>query len=125
MFDAGLYVAALHHVPNPQVGVRELLRVVARGGRFCILEPRRFYPVHFLNVLLHLKTEISALKMKAGRIEEWVRQEDVAEVRVSACIFTPNRPTWLNPVFDRADSFLERTPALHGLSVMFCIHGIR
>jgi ubiquinone/menaquinone biosynthesis C-methylase UbiE len=122
-YDAAFYVGALHHVPTPEAGVSEMMRVLHPGGRFCILEPQRFYPVHFVNCLLHFRTEVSAMKMKASAIQAWLHKTGVRDVAVAYCVYTPNWPAWLIPFYDAVDTWMGRNSILRYGSVMFCVYG--
>lgn len=122
-FDAAFYVASLHHIPDPRAAVHEMMRVLKPGGAFCILEPRRAHPVHFLAVLAKLKTEISALKMKTAAVKQWVIEAGASELSSSHCVYTPNRPASLVPLYNKFDAFCISHPALNCISMMFCVRG--
>lgn len=122
-FDRAYFVAALHHIPDPEVGVREMVRVLRKGGRFCILEPKRFYPVQFVNAMLHPGTEVSAMKMKISAVKAWLRRAGVEDMEVGHCVYTPNGPSALVPFYDAFDSWMSRHAILRHASVMLCVHG--
>jgi ubiquinone/menaquinone biosynthesis C-methylase UbiE len=124
-FDGVFCVATLHHLPSPEHGVREALRVLRREGRFCFLEPRRYYPTQFVQWLLRPKTEVSALQMTARNLVRWVEAVCECHIQVSANVFTPNGPSWMVSVWDRIDRFCLDIPALHPLSVQICISGVK
>ncbi len=124
-FDAVFCVAALHHLVEPLDGVRELLRVLKPGGRFCFLEPKRFYPAQLMGYLRNPKVEAGTMRTTRGRILRCLRAMNVAEASAEPLIYTPNRPRALAPLYDRVDWLLGRMPLGGLLSVMFCIHGVK
>lgn len=122
-FDAAFCVATLHHLPHPEDGIREMVRVLKKGGRFCVLEPRRYYPTQFLQWLQHPQTEVSAMKMNGPTAQKWLRESGVKKTQVSPCIFTPNGPQPFIPFYEFLDSAFRKVPFFHPLSVMFCVYG--
>jgi len=123
LFDRVFCVATLHHLPEPESGIKEMLRVLKPGGRFCIIEPKRFYPVHCINSLIHSKTECGTFKMRVKSVTAWGEKAGAAGIQIDHFVFTPNRPRTLTPIYDRIDRICRSTPFLWHASVMFCAHG--
>ncbi len=123
LFDGVFCVATLHHLPRPEEGVREAVRVLAPGGRFCFLEPKRFYPTQLVQFLRHPKTEVSALQTTPANLTRWLKAAEITNLQVTYGIFTPNGPSWMRGVWDAMDRVCQRLKGLHVLSVMFCVQG--
>lgn len=124
-FDRAFCVGTLHHLPEPLDGLREVIRSLARGGRFCVLEPKRFYPAHFVGYVRNPQVEIGTLKVSGRRFARCLRELGVSEFGFAYCVYTPNRPAVLLPLYDVIDKICESTHALHWLSVMCCVHGTK
>lgn len=118
-------VATLHHLPDPDKGAKEMIRILAKNGRYAFLEPKRYYPTHFLRWLQYPETEVSAMKMVISRVRRWIKEGGVSTQDVSYCVFTPNGPPMLIPIWERVDKICEAVAPLHFFSVMFCVHGIK
>ncbi len=123
VFDRVFGVAMLHHLPEPEKGIGEAFRMLKTGGRFCFVEPKRFYPVHFIQALRFPETEVSAMKMSVSRVTRWVQEAGAQEVEASYTVFTPNGPAWIEPLWEKIDALCQQNSLLHTLSVMFCVHG--
>jgi len=122
-FDRVFCVAMLHHLATPERGLREMVRVLTPGGRFAILEPRRFYPTTLLQWARHRETEVSVMKVHAAAVARWLEQSGVRGFETAYCVFTPNGPRFLTGFFDAVDSLFERASILRCFSVMFCVYG--
>lgn len=86
-FDAVLCTEVLEHVPNPNAALKELIRVIKRGGRLILTAPfcslTHMAPYHFCsgfniywfeNALNENGARIIASK-RNGNYYEWLRQE--------------------------------------------------
>jgi ubiquinone/menaquinone biosynthesis C-methylase UbiE len=109
LFDGVFCTATLHHLPEPLDGVRELYRMLKPGGRFCFLEPKRFYPVHFYGYLKNPDVEIGTLKTTKRRVINCLKDLGASEINIDYCVYTPNKPKALTGVFDVVDAVCEKT----------------
>jgi len=123
LFDRVFCVATLHHLPEPERGLQEMVRVLKPGGLFCIVEPKRFYPAHCINSLIHSKTECGTFKITAKSVVAWAQNAGAAAVNIEHFVFTPNRPHMFTPIYDRIDRICRSRRMLRHASVMFCAHG--
>ena len=121
-FDGVFCVASLHHLPAPERGICEMLRVLRPGGAFSFMEPKRFYPTQVIQALTHPRTEVSWLRTSVRNVTRWVKERGVAECHVEHRIYTPNGPRPLVPLFDRVDRFCARW-RFAMLSVTFQVWG--
>lgn len=123
VFDAVFCVATLHHLEEPNDGIKELVRVLAPGGRFCFLEPRRLYPAHFMGYLANRHVEIGSPRTSPKRILGFLRHLGVRDCGIEYAVYTPNRPRCFVPLYERIDRFCDRGGLRRAFSVIFCVHG--
>lgn len=123
IFDQVFCVATLHHLPEPPLGVRELIRVLRLGERLCFLDPRRFRPTQLLGCLRNSNVEVGTFKTSGKGIRRLLRSLGVSEVQMKRRVLTPKTPESLRPLYDVIDRTCDRVGALGGLSVMFCAYG--
>jgi len=123
VFERVFCVSSLHHLSEPMNGVRELVRVLAQGGRFCFLEPRCWHPGHLIGYLRNPRVERGTFKAGAAHMIRALAEAGVAEVQVSWCVFTPNGPAVLRPLYDWIDAVCSRMAPLRGFAVMACVSG--
>ncbi|NQE05803.1 Ubiquinone/menaquinone biosynthesis C-methyltransferase UbiE [ANME-1 cluster archaeon GoMg1] len=51
-FDKIICFEILHHLPNPEKGIKEMYRILRRGGRILVSEPNSLSPVRRLSEIL-------------------------------------------------------------------------
>jgi SAM-dependent methyltransferase len=125
VFDGVFCVATLHHLEEPNDGIKELIRVLAPGGRFCFLEPRWLYPAHLMGYLANRRVEIGSPRISPRRILRFLRQLGVQACGVEHAVYTPNRPRCFVPFYEWIDRHCEHIRMLQALSVIFCVYGTK
>lgn len=121
-FDAAYISGSLHHFPDPQFGLIELVRVVKPGGRLAIMEPNWLFPINFLAGLLN-KVERNILKMSRQNLKRWGSDQGIEDIRIINYIYTPPLPTILTGFYDVLDDLLPRIPLISNISIMICLVG--
>ena len=124
-FDKVYISGSLHHFEDPYKGVLEILRVLKKGGKFCIMEPNYFFPTniraaHFVDEEIHMQL------MKRGNFKKWFREAARIykfEYNIINFAYTPPFPKSLIPLYDVLDRIIHRIPGLNRLSVMLFICG--
>ncbi|MBW2494349.1 MAG: class I SAM-dependent methyltransferase [Deltaproteobacteria bacterium] len=138
-FDLALVNEVLEHVPNEELGIREVHRVLKPGGVAVIFSPNRLYPFETHGVSLrsgakvpHYTPLVPWVPVRFGLFEYWARNYWPWELRalvraggftIERCAYvwqtfeniSGNQPRWiraLRPLLRAIAHALEATPGL-------------
>jgi SAM-dependent methyltransferase len=130
-FDGAMFVAALHHVPDPLLALREAWRVVRPGGQLFVYEPNSLragaddpeplpeHPKEFRVGVAYLTERIRAAGFDV---------DDVQTKRISLRLvelFTESAPLTVYHAGDRVDGLLRLVPRLRLLGTMAMVHATK
>ena len=123
-FDAAMFVACLHHVPDPLPALREAWRVVRPGGRIFALEPASLRAGRAGNA--PIKGHEHEFRLSRARLVERVQAagfevEETQGRRITIRLLRPilaAPPLWAFRLGDRIDHVLRTVPALDRLGEM-------
>jgi len=120
-FDKVYISGSLHHFSNPQRGINEILRVLKKNGKFCIMEPNYYFPTNFYSAHV-IKEEKNIKLMKRQNFKKWLSNKKI-NYRIKNFAYTPPFPKFLIPLYNIIDKMLNLMPILGRLSVMLFITG--
>jgi ubiquinone/menaquinone biosynthesis C-methylase UbiE len=129
-FDAALFIACLHHLPDPRTALREAHRVMRPGGSLFILEPSslRARKVGVLTTPLEHEFRLAAPWL-ARQVEECgMKIEEIRYRRITARALMKLRiplPLWAHEVGNRLDDVLRLLPPLARLGSTVLIRAVR
>ena len=117
-FDVALFVAALHHVPDALVPLREAWRVLRQGGKLLVYEPCSLRAG--TNGVRSIPDEPKEFRFSLGWLEGRIREAgfDVEDVRTRRLtlrvvdLFTGDYPLRVFHAADAVDRVLLRVPGL-------------
>ena len=127
-FDGAMFVAALHHVPDPLPALREAWRVLSPGGQLFVYEPNSLragsrvpeplpeHPKEFRIGVSYLVDRIGA----AGFEIDEVRTRRISLRLVE--LFTESAPLAVYHLGDRVDAALRLVPRLRLFGTMALVH---
>lgn len=122
-FDKVYISGSIHHFFNPEKGISEIIRVLKKGGKFCVVEPNYFFPTNFY--FAHRKKEEKNIKlMRVGNFKHWLNKLHV-HYKIFNFAYTPPFPKFLIPLYDRLDEFISKIPYLNKLSIMIFVFGVK
>lgn len=120
-FDKIYISGSLHHFADPELGIKELVRVLKIGGKFCIMEPNILFPIN--SYFAHkLPEEKNMQLMKKSNFKKWLKIYDL-DYKLINFAYTPPFPKSLVPVYNVLDRIIYRMPFLNNFSVMLFAYG--
>jgi len=120
-FDKVYISGSLHHYNNPEKGISEILRVLKKGGKFCIMEPNYIFPTNLYSAHF-IKEEKNMKLMKRKNFLRWLSKKNVNFKFVNFA-YTPPFPKSFIPMYNVLDKILFNIPLLNKLSIMVFISG--
>tara|TARA_Y100000034_G_C6888497_1_gene408330 strand:+ start:231 stop:950 length:720 start_codon:yes stop_codon:yes gene_type:complete len=117
-----IYISgSLHHYDNPEKGILEILRVLKKGGKFCIMEPNYIFPTNLYSAKF-IKEEKNMKFMRRKNFIKWLSNRCV-NFKLINFAYTPPFPRILIPMYNILDKILVKIPILNKFSVMLFISG--
>jgi len=119
-FDAIVGTAILHHLPEPEIALREWCRVTKPGGSVTLMEPNYLFPKDLVTAHF-VPEEQHKTNMAPWRLQKML--DDLEHpYRVDPHIYTPPWPEAAERLYDDADRLGQSIPGLRWLSQMLLIH---
>jgi ubiquinone/menaquinone biosynthesis C-methylase UbiE len=122
-FDKVYISGSLHHFPNPKKGIEEILRILKKGGKFCIMEPNYYFPTNYYSANT-ITEEKNIRLMKRKNFKEWLVNKKI-NYTIKNFAYTPPFPKFLIPMYNILDKVISKIPILNRLSVMLFIKGMK
>ena len=122
-FDKVFISGSLHHFEIPQKGISEMIRVLKKGGRFCIMEPNYMFPTNFISSIV-LPEEKNISLMKKRLFKKWLNHKNVS-YNIENFAYTPPFPKIFIPFYNILDKIIAKIPVINKISVMLFVKGIK
>jgi len=123
-FDKVFISGSLHHYDNPKKGINEILRVLKKEGKFCIMEPNYYFPTNFYAANTISEEKNMAL-MKKNNFKRWFKELEFKYYQLTNFAYTPPFPKFLIPIYDKLDKVIEKIPILNKFSIMVFVKGVK
>jgi ubiquinone/menaquinone biosynthesis C-methylase UbiE len=107
-FDKVYISGSLHHYLDPETGIREIVRVLKKGGKFCIMEPNYIFPTNFYSANT-IKEERNMKLMKEKNFIRWMSNKKI-KYQMTNFAYTPPIPKSFIPIYDQIDKIIVNIP---------------
>jgi len=121
-FDKVYISGSLHHFPNPEKGISELLRDLKKTGKFCIMEPNYIFPTNFY-ACHKIEEEKNKRLMRRDNFKKWLSKHRNVSYKIVNFAYTPPFPKIFIPIYNLLDMFISYLYPLNRLSVMLFVMG--
>jgi ubiquinone/menaquinone biosynthesis C-methylase UbiE len=120
-FDKVYVSGSLHHFHNPEKGIQEMMRVLKKDGKFCIMEPNFIFPINFFGAYIYPEEKNIKLMTK-NNFNKWLKK--LCKIyKITNFAYTPPKPKMLIKFFDILDSLYSKIPIIRSFSIMLFITG--
>jgi ubiquinone/menaquinone biosynthesis C-methylase UbiE len=123
-FDGVFCAAALHHLENPERGVKEILRVLKPGGRFVLMEPNLWFPKNLLQTIF-IKEERNNKYITKKYYKKWINKFEIREAKIENFIFSAPFPEFCFSFYEFLDRSMDRVPLIKNLSIQLVLSGTK
>ena len=120
-FDLVFCAATLHHVDDQEKGVKEMTRVLKKGGKLILVEPNWLFPTNIWAGVSN-PVERNVFNMRKSNFQKWTKNI-LKRVEINNFLYTPPYPVFLSNVYDLIDEIFPRIPLLNNLSIMIFVVG--
>ena len=120
-FDLVFCAATLYHVDDQEKGVKEMTRVLKKGGKLILVEPNWLFPTNIWAGVSN-PVERNVFNMRKSNFQKWTKNI-LKRVEINNFLYTPPYPVFLSNVYDLIDEIFPRIPLLNNLSIMIFVVG--
>ena len=116
-FQAVASVATFMYSACGRDTAREWVRVLAPGGRLALIDANRG--------LLMRRTPHEPENKRLPEVAAWFAEAGLRVERAEYFVYTPNRPTFLGPIYDIVNRVCPCVPFVRRFSTTYCVMGTK
>ena len=115
-------VSTFHNLISPEKGMREVMRVLKKGGIFVSLDQNS---ISYENTVKRFQGILPSglTKMSIRNLEKWLRNLGFSEVTCEHYLYTPNGPRGFYSFYDGMNRVFSKLPFLKKCSIMIASRG--